>query len=817
MKIKTMSYFKKKQFQIYGIIIQCVVICTSFIAHSQIKGTVIDASSNPLGFANVLLLQANDSTFLKGEIADDDGIYGFKGIPEGTYLCKYSMVGYPDKYSKTFIITGASAEIDLGTTTMDESITLEGVEIVAKRAFLEQKVDRMVVNVSNSITNAGGNALEVLTRSPGVRVNRLTKTITMIGKEGVIVMINGKISRVPADAVIQLLEGMQADNIDKIELIHTPPSSFDAEGNAGIINIVLKNTGDEGLNGNYFANAGYGFGGKHGVGLNFNYRNQKLNWYGGYDYNYNRTPQVFTNYRGIYQANDFLETDTKSTRNHTPTKTQNAKLGMDYQLSKNTVVGLLANFNERNWYMEALNETTQSKNRQIESAIRMPNTEINLMRTFTGNFNLVHIFAKDNTLTLDADFVRVNIHNPSEYFINESKGGGAFIPKYTLNLKKETPIDVFVAKADYVFKIKNINIETGAKYTKLTFDNDIRVDSITQGQPLSVLQEYTSLAHLDENIKAGYVSAAFKIGNKTDIKAGIRYEHTITNLGTVQQPNIVDRNYGSWFPSLFITHKITDNQSLNLSYSRRIFRPQMSQLAPFLVFTDPTTLLGGNPALQPSFTNAYKLDYSIGSLRMGIAYSTEKYPIRWVPLVDAVRNRQVNTTQNLESETVIGGYIYVPFSPASWWNVTSSVYLNASSTELTLDNLKITLDNINYGCNVNNTFTLPHDFSLELSGNYNAPSYFGLAKFQATGALNIGVQKNLGEKWGKLSANISDLFLSTNWIGKTEQPQNNLLVDLSFRFAERTFMVSWTNTFGSKKLKSSRNRSTGASEEMQRI
>jgi hypothetical protein len=812
-----MILFKKSQL-LRGLtmllLIKTYTVCTG---QSQISGKVTEVYGAPLGYANILLLQARDSAFIKGEIAKDDGTYYFKGIADGDYLCKYSMVGYPDKYSKTFVISGTSAEIDLGTTTMDESITLEGVEIVAKRAFLEQKVDRMVVNVSNSITNAGGNALEVLTRSPGVRVNRLTKTITMTGKEGVIVMINGKISRVPADAVIQLLEGMQADNIDKIELIHTPPSSFDAEGNAGIINIVLKSTGDEGLNGNYFANAGYGFGGKHGVGFNFNYRKQKLNWYGGYDYNYNRTPQLFTNYRGVYQANDFLETDTKSNRDHTPTITQNAKLGMDYQLSSKTVVGILANFNERDWYMEALNETTLSKNKKVESAISMPNTEVNLMRTYTGNFNITHTFAPDNTLTLDADLIHVNIHNPSEYIINERKGQDPFLPKYSLNLRKETPIDVFVTKVDYVFKIKDIRIETGLKYTKLTFDNDISVDSIAPGKPQFNLKEYTSIAHLDENIKAGYASAAFKIGSKTDIKAGLRYEHTITNLGTVQQPNIVDRNYGSWFPSLFITHKITEKQSLNLSYSRRIFRPQMNQLAPFLVFTDPTTLLGGNPALQPSFTDAYKLDYNVSAWRLGISYSTEKYPIRWVPVVDAERNRQVNTTQNLENEIVIGGYIYVPFSPANWWNVTSSVFLNATSTELTLDNIKITLDNINYGFNLNNTFTLPHNYSLELSGNYNAPSYFGLAKFQATGALNIGVQKNLGEKWGKLSANISDLFLSTNWIGKTEQPQNNLLVDLSFRFAERTFMVSWTNTFGSKKLKSSRNRSTGASEEMQRI
>ncbi len=793
------------------------VACTVITAQTRVSGIVQDGSGVPLEYANILLLHAADSSFIKGEIAGADGSYKFENLENGTYLCEISMVGYPNKYSTVFNITSSIDKIDLGTVRMEESITIEGVEILAKRAFLEQKVDRTVINVSNSITNAGGNALEVLTRSPGVRVNRLTKTITLVGKEGVIVMINGKISRMPADAVVQMLEGMNADNIDRIELIHTPPANFDAEGNAGIINIVLKNTGDEGLNGNYFANGGYGRGGKYGAGLNFNYRKKNLNWYGGYEYNYNRTPQVFTNNRGVFQGNDFLQTDTKSIRTHTPTRTQTAKIGMDYQLSKKTVLGLLGNFSERNWYMEAINETVQSKNGNVESRINMPNTEINLMRTYTGNINITHTFAPDQSLTIDADFVKVNIHNPSEYNVNISKGSGPFLPDYSLSLQKETPIDVIVTKADYLFKIKNINFESGLKYTKLAFDNDIRIDSIAKDKNKFLLQEYTSLAHLDENIKAGYLSASFRINSKTDIKAGLRYEHTITNLGTIQQPNIVDRNYGSWFPSLFMTHKISDHQSFNLSYSRRIFRPQLSQLAPFLVFTDPTTLLGGNPALQPSFTDAYKLDYSIHSWRIGIAYSTEKFPIRWLPVVDAARNRQVNTTKNLESETVIGGNIYVPFHPTKWWDMTNSIYVNVSTTKLVIEKIGITLGNINYGFNINNTFTLPNAYTMELSGNYNAPSYFGLAKFNATGALNIGVQKDLGAIWGKLRMNVSDIFLSTNWIGRTNQPQNNILVDLSFRFAERTFMLSWSNTFGSTKLKSSRSRTTGAAEVMQRM
>ncbi len=812
-----MILFKKCQFLKGLAILLFVEIFAVCAGQSQISGKVTEVSGAPLGYANILLIQARDSLFIKGEIAGDDGMYYFKGIADGDYLCKYSMVGYPDKYSKTFVISGTSAEIDLGTTTMDESITLEGVEIVAKRAFLEQKIDRTVVNVSNSITNAGGNALEVLTRSPGVQVNRLTKTISLVGKEGVVVMINGKLSRMPSDAVVQMLEGMNADNIDRIELIHTPPANFDAEGNAGIINIVLKSTGDEGLNGSYALNVGRGRGNKYGGSLNFNLRKKLLNFYGNYDHNYNLNPQVFTNFRRVKQGSDILETATTSNRPHTPTTVQNARIGMDVQLSKKTVLGVLGTFFDRNWYMEGVNTVSYTRNGKLESRLQMPNTEINKNRSYSGNINIVHEFGKEQTLTFDIDKVRFEMNNPSDYKINITDSNNNFVPQYELKLTKNTPINVFVTKADYLFKIKNVNFETGIKYATLQFDNDIKVDSIPIGKASITLSEYTSLSQMDENISAAYASVAFKLAKNTDIKAGLRYEYTNTELGTAQQPDLIDRHYGSWFPSIYITQKINDNQSLNVSFSRRVFRPQLSQLAPFLVFTDPSTLLGGNPALQPSFTNAYKLDYNIKSYRLGVSYNTEEFPISFIPTIDAASNKQVNGFKNLESINGANAYIYIPLHPASWWDMTNTLNINWSEINFILEGSNLAVGNVNYGFNSNNTFKLPKEITLEVTGGYNAPSYFGVARWRATSYVNLGIQKDFGSKWGKFRFNVSDIFLGSNWYGITDQPEYNLFVDVSFQFTERTFMLSWTNTFGSQKLKSSRDRQTGAAEELRRM
>ncbi|MBK9737587.1 MAG: outer membrane beta-barrel protein [Saprospiraceae bacterium] len=800
------------------LILPLFLFCEYIDAQSQIEGKIVDESSIPLGFANILLLQANDSMFIKGEIANDDGQYQFQNIPYGDYICEFRMVGYPNKHSPKFTLSAVSSVVSLGTTTMDESITLDGVEIVAKRAFLEQKIDRTIVNVSNSITNAGGNALEVLQRSPGIQINRLSRTISLVGKEGVVIMINGQISRIPADAVIQLLEGMNADNIDRIELIHTPPANFEAQGNAGIINIVLKSTGDEGLNGTYSLNIGRGRGDKYGGSFNFNYRKKIVNIFGGYDHKYNLNPQVFTNYRGISQGNDFLETDSRSERSRTPTTGQNIRLGIDFQLTKNTVLGVLTTMLDRNWYMEAINNASYYTNGSVDSRIVMPNIETNHARSYTGNINLTHKFFGNQTINIDADLVSYKINKPSNYDINESNSAGIPESECTIRIDKKTPIKIGVVKMDYTWEVnKKIKFEAGAKYTTTGFDNNVIVDSSQTNNNWYNLKDYTNYSTLEENITGAYGTLSGKISDKTEYKGGLRYEYTNTNLSAIGQPNIVDRHYPSWFPSFFLNHKISDKNSINFSYSRRISRPGLMQMAAFLVFSDPTTLLGGNPAIQPSFTNALKLDLSHNSIRFGLSYSIEKSPIGIVPTVNAITNRQINSWQNLIDTKVANANIYFPLHPTSWYDLTSNFFINSSSTNFKLEGKLFQIQNVNYGFNINNNIKLPKDFALEVTGNFNSPGYWGVAKSKANGTFNIGVQKSLGNKWGNLRLNVNDIFLSSNWYLFTNQPQVNLLVNSSFRFAERVFMLSWTNTFGNTKLKSSRTRQTGSAEDVKRI
>ena len=247
------------------------------LAQNSIFGSLLDETRQEIVSANVLLCHAKDSSLYQGVLSSSVGIFQFSDIPAGEYVIKCSMVGLKTHFTALITLDESAEKMMLDPIIMQASTSvLDEVSVVTKRPFLEQKIDRTVVNVANSITQAGGTALQVLQRAPGVQVNLLNKSISLAGKEGIVLMINGKMTRMPADAVVDMLNGMNADNIDRIELIHTPPANFEAEGNAGIIHIILKKSGDEGLNGGYSANGGYGFGGKYGAGVYLNYRKNKM-------------------------------------------------------------------------------------------------------------------------------------------------------------------------------------------------------------------------------------------------------------------------------------------------------------------------------------------------------------------------------------------------------------------------------------------------------------------------------------------------------------------------------------------------------------
>ena len=528
-----------------------IFLLLSFSSFSQgiIKGQLLDENNEPLSFANVLLLEAKDTTLIKGILTDEAGLFTISNVQASNYLISFSMIGYRETYQN---IEVKNEVLDLGSNQMESTIAqLEAVEVKAKRPLFEQQIDRMVVNVQHSITSAGGTALEILEKSPGVIINRQSNTINMAGKDGVVVMINGKISRMPANALIQMLQGMPAGNIDKIELIATPPASFDAEGDAGYINIVLKRNADDGINGSFTLVGGYGKGEKYGGNGNINYRAGKLSLFADYGFMFDRTPQIFKNFRSVEVDNVTLATNTVSSRKSTQ-RDHNYRLGFDYNLTEKTILGgLVAGYDNR-WEMDAFNNIEISSNGTLDTLLGIDNDEINHWQHWMGNLNLQHNFEGNATLNLDADYLYYYDNNPTWYVNEYQSGAGEFLYEERVEVGKKTPIHVFVGKADFTKDWgEKFKLSAGFKGTGSRFDNDVSVANL-RNDVWVFDPELTQKYQLEESIGAAYSSLNIKLSDKSTMSVGLRYEYTDSYLSSEQQEGIVDREYGNFFPSLYL-------------------------------------------------------------------------------------------------------------------------------------------------------------------------------------------------------------------------------------------------------------------------
>jgi hypothetical protein len=786
-------------------------------AQAIIHGRVVDKTGKPAPGANALLLHSPDSVLEKGTVTDERGDYSFAHIKAGNYWVVVSAVGFKQVYSSSLALSG-SENVDLGIQTLNASDKqLAQVTVTAKKPLFEQKIDRLIVNVQSNITAAGSTVLDILERSPGVIVDRQNNTISLAGKSGVVLMINGKINHMPIDAVIQMLGGMSGGNIDKIELITTPPANFDAEGNAGYINIVLKQNSQSGTNGTYSLSMGYGNRDMPQANINLNHREGKINLYG--DYSFSRLHAEQDWYFFHQASNEGVTTATRTyTYRNTVQRNHNVRIGMDYQIDKKTVIGVLAMGYNNKWSMNANNESYISVHQPVDTFLTIANSEKNQWTNYGGNINLQHNFSDKEKFSFNADYIHYHDDNPNEYAYNYYDGGKNFLSNQQTRSTKNTPISFWVNAADFSLKMTpKIDLETGLKSTISRFNNGVGVDRLTQngwvGDPA-----FSAKYVLNEDIEAAYASLNINIGSRTDLKVGLRYEHTNSNLGSDSIRNIVDRHYGNLFPSLFITRRINDNNTLSFAYSRRITRPTFNDMAPFVIFIDPTTFFSGNPALQPSLSDAFKVDYSFKKYLLSVSYTYEGSPIAdFNPSIDSVTNVETLGAVNLPNDKVVAVTLAFPYEFRPWWSLSFSAtgIWNQINAVYNGSPLQITQENLNISAS--QTFKLHNDFSLELTGFYHSPALFGVYRQISYGSLDIGAQKKLGGNKGNLRLVYSDIFNTMRFNLSVNRPDLNLVLYDHLAFTFPAVRLTYTRSFGNSILKSARNRSTGSEDEEGRV
>ena len=785
---------------------------TSESSSGKITGAVLDEKSSPFPFVNVLLLKANDSTMVQGLAADENGKFLFEQIKEGQYLALVSMVGYQKAYSKTFVVNNNT--IVIPTIELKTDIkSLNEVTVVAKKPFIEQQIDRTVINVENSIVSAGATALEVLERAPGVTVDQQNEQLKLRGKAGVIVQIDGRQTFLSQQELMTLLRNTPSDNIEKIELITNPSSKYDAAGNSGIINIKMKRNKNYGTNGNINLGAAYSRYGRGNATATLNHRAGKISTFISGGTFYNKGFNNNTIYRKIPFEDKVTVFDQRTERTN-ESYYHNLRAGVDYYATDKTTFGVLVSGFYNDW-----------SNPYGQTNTRILNEDLSLQRTFrtnlfnggkmtnvSANVNFKHQFNdKGKELTFDADYVnyggKKNSNLDTRYYNPSGQQDGN--PEQVRNYMP-SDINIGVAKIDYTQPLWKGKFETGVKTSYVASDNNMVFETKTDEWALDPLR--SNQFKYTENVNAAYINYSGSISKKIKYQLGLRGEHThsIGNSVTLNQKR--DRNYINLFPSIFLSNQLDTNNVINLSYSRRIDRPNYQSLNPFEFYLDPYTFQKGNPNLKPQYTNSFQLVHVYKNfVNTTFAYSRIKDMIAdELPQQIASENKTFVTSDNLDNQDNFSLTVSVPIPIRKWWNLQTNftgVYNHYKSFYL---EEQLEIKQASWNMYANNQFTLKKGWSAEISGWYNSRAFYGLYAAKPMGMVNAGIQKSIWNKKGSIRLNVNDIFWTNRFNGRA------LYKDIDFavrsEWPSRQFRITFTYSFGNQNVKGARQRNTGSDD-----
>jgi outer membrane receptor protein involved in Fe transport len=786
---------------------------------ATISGTIHTVADKPLEFATLMLVKASDSTLVKGTIGDAEGHYVFENIVPGSYRVSAQVVGFQKNTSRPFTLTPDQQQVTVPTIVLLQAAkTLGEVTVTGQKPFIEQLPDKTVVNVENSIVSAGGTALDVLEKSPGVVVDNQNDRISFKGREGVLIMIDGKPTYLSAQEVVNLLRNTPSNSVQTIELITNPSSKYDAAGNAGIINIRLKRGSRNlagGTAGSATFGAGYGRYPKASAGMTVNHKSGNWNLFGNYNYDYRQR------YGSVDALRRFGAGDSLTTVNNLGTRTSTErvhtfKVGADYTLSRKTTLGFMANglINDSQAEIDNKNLIYDATS-QLQQTVTMINTSTRPMQRLSANANLKHTFdTLGRELTVDVDYAQIHVNgqdNMRTRYLNAQQEE----IQPTLLQRNQTPSDILIraAKLDYVHPFKSgFKLETGGKVSYVTSDNDVRFGTLIEGGYVPDPQRTNHFLY-KETIGAGYLNGS-RNWSKWSLQAGLRLEYTRSIGNSVTLQKVVDRSYLNAFPSLFVTYKASPNHQWTSSYSRRIDRPSYQDLNPFIYVMDPYTYVQGNPFLRPQYTNALQLGYTYKnetSVSLGYNHTTD--------VITGVNEQEgqilKTTTVNLAELNNVVLSLSSPLKLAPWWTVrqTADIFLNAYNAEYLGQRLDYRRVSANF--TMNHRFTLAKGFTAELSGWYNTASIYGQARLSGLGQVNVGLQKTMLSKAATLRLNISDILDITRSRGTIQYATTNLT--FTNRWETRVARLTFTYNFGNRNLKAARQRQSSVEDEQSRV
>lgn len=782
-------------------------------SQTDIYGKINDAELHGIAYANVLLLNERDSVLVEGAVTDELGQFVFNGIAKGVYRIESSRVGYLKSYSNPIMVSEEGKLILSPIVLLLNE--LEEVTVKADKPLYEMEMGKMIINVQSSINSAGLTIMDVLERSPGITVNRQNNSFSLGGKEGVVVLMNGKRSRMPIEALYQMLSGMSAANVEKIEIMTVPPANYDSDGDAGFINIVLQRSGESvGTHARLTTGLSYGTDLQGNFNLGVNHQGQKLSWFGDYSFNAILRDEIWESYRESNNSRESLYTLNNTDRN-VDRIVHNYQLGLDYTVSPALILsGMISGYSNL-FTLDAPAVASFDYSMSSDTLVELTMSERNLWTHQLGNLNVNYSLPKQ-VINVNLDYLTYTNTAPSDYHDSYYSEPGFFIRAEESRIAKNTPINLWVAKVDHSLHLGASSVlESGVKGTFSKLTNEVVYES-KQGHSWVRDPGLSNYSVLVEDILALYSSLKIEPDSNTIINAGIRYEHTLTDLASAEDGQLVDKKYGEFFPSLFIGRRLKADHALQLSYGRRITRPSFNQMAPYVIFIDPYTFFAGNVDIVPTFSHIVKGDYSFKSYLFSLQYSSDRDVIlRHQPHMTPDSDILTFIADNIDRRRTLSASVTFPLKMRDWWEFHNSLTVNAQSvnSELNGEYYEAKQKGIQY--TMSHTFQLPKDYKLELLGFYASPATNGYFNWKARGAVNIGLQKEF-DKGGVFRLACTDIF-QTNQLRWKSYDYTEIYIDGRMRTDPRTVSVTYTRDLGNSKIKGARKRAVGSQEEQKRV
>ncbi|MFB6343138.1 TonB-dependent receptor domain-containing protein [Saccharicrinis sp. FJH62] len=725
--------------------------------NGTIKGYVENPDNEPAAYSTAVLMN-RDSVFMNGALISEDGTFSFDTLEKGDYYIMVRSVEFNTYVSDLLTIKG-NETMDLDSIRLSAKTNdLNEVVIKGEKAMVEIHPDKMVYNVSASVNSTGNNALELLAKSPGVRID-LDNNIILQGKSGVKVYINGRPSRISGSDLSNMLEGMQSDNIESIEIITNPSAKYEAEGTGGIINIVMKKDLSNGFNGTLYGSHSRGVKPRSNLGTSINSNGKKLNIFSNINFSDN-------NYTFNLDEVRFQNDYSFDMQSFEPTHRKGISFngGMDYKINKEHTLSLDTRvmINDRSI---ATTSNTLIKNLSGMEAAETLQAETNTDGTTNNiNANLHYSFVPNKSSEFTAD-VSYGI-----YSANQATDQPNWYYDMTHNLLRNsesqyntyTGIDLFSSQMDYHTSLGKTTLSTGVKYSYISTNNTLEYFDIENSLPVPNTDRSNDFTYL-EKIAAAYAILNIKPTDKIAANAGVRVENT-SSLGQLISANpgpddVVPRNYTSLFPNISLSYDDKKNHAISLSYGRRITRPNYHDLNPFESRSSEISAWKGNPFLKPNYISNYQVSYAFKrKLVISNTYSITKNFFAYIFQTTGEQS-SILTPQNMDKAIVNGLSVSYPLKVTKWWEFSTFFIYNYEAYSGDIVGTLIDLDAHILNFRMQNNFKLPKGIQMELTGFASSSNIWrGSIRIEKYNRINLGIKKSVWKNKLLLQISARDLF-----------------------------------------------------------